>query len=95
LKSETNIDFHFQLYQNLSYYTLSHKSSDFIHQHIVDAYTAQVADLNTKPIAIVYALAGLYFHLVKNYTGRQVQLAQIEMSKNKFIFIINIPHYEK
>lgn len=75
-----------QTYLDLSLYTLSHKSKDFIHQHIVDAYTAQTADDQTKPIALVYALAGLYLHLVQNYTGRQVQLAHIEMSKKTKVF---------
>lgn len=75
-----------QTYLDLSLYTLSHKSKDFIHQHIVDAYTAQTADKQTKPIALVYALAGLYLHLVQNYTGRQVQLAHIEMSKKTKVF---------
>jgi hypothetical protein len=75
-----------QQYLDLSFYTLSHKSNDFIHQHIVDAYTAQVADENTKPIAIVYALAGLYLHLEKKYSGKQVQLAHIEMSKMPKLF---------
>jgi hypothetical protein len=75
-----------QTYLDLSLYTLSHKSKDFIHQHIVDAYTAQTVDEQTKPIALVYALAGLYLHLVKNYSGRQVQLAHIEMSKKNKVF---------
>lgn len=79
-------------YNELAYYTLSHKSNDFIHQNIVDAYTAQVADENTKPIAIVYALAGLYLFLIKNYTGKQVQLAHVTMSKGTKVFEkINLP----
>jgi hypothetical protein len=78
--------YHNQPYLDLSFYTLSHKSNDFIHQHLVDAYTAQVANENTKPIALVYALAGLYLLIVKKYSGRQVQLAHIEMSKKSKIF---------
>jgi hypothetical protein len=73
-------------YNELAYYTLSHKSKDFIHQNIVDAYTAQIADDTTKPIAIVYALAGLYLCLIKKYTGREVQLAHVAMSKGYKIF---------
>ncbi len=73
-------------YNELAYYTLSHKSPDFIHQNIVDAFTAQVADEKTKPIAIIYALAGLYLTIIKNYTGREVQLAHITMSKGSKIF---------
>lgn len=70
-----------ELYHELAYYTLSHKGNTFIHQHIVDAFTAQEADEKTKPIAIVYALAGLYLYLEKKYTGREVQLAHVTMSK--------------
>jgi len=55
-----------ELYHELAYYTLSHQSKDFIHQYVVDAFTAQEADNETKPIAIVYALAGLYLHIIKN-----------------------------
>ena len=73
-------------YNALAYYTLSHKSKDFIHQNIVDAFTAQTADEKTKPIAIVYALAGLYLSIIKNFTGREVQLAHLTMSKGSKIF---------
>jgi hypothetical protein len=71
-------------YHELSFYTLAHPNPQyFIHQHIVDAQTAQTADAHTKPIAIVYALVGLYLMLEKNYTGRQVQQAHVQLSKNK------------
>jgi hypothetical protein len=71
-------------YHELAFYTLAHPDSQyFIHQHIVDAQTAQTADAHTKPIAIVYALVGLYLMLEKNYTGRQVQQAHLQLSKNK------------
>jgi hypothetical protein len=71
-------------YHELSFYTLAHPDNlYFIHQHIVDAQTAQTADAHTKPIAIVYALVGLYLMIEKNYTGRQVQLAHMQLSKNK------------
>lgn len=70
-----------ELYNELAFYTLSHKGKDFIHQHLVDAYTIQTANENTKPIAIIYALAGMYLHVEKNYTGKQVQQAHVEMSK--------------
>ena len=54
-------------------YTLGHRDRAFIHQHAVDAITAQQANENTKPIALVFALVGLYLHLEKGLTGRQVQ----------------------
>jgi hypothetical protein len=51
------------LFHELSFYTLSHGDPAFIHQNSVDAYTAQHADETTKPIAVVFALIGLYLHL--------------------------------
>ena len=72
-----------ELQHQLSYYTLSHPSPSFIHQHIVDAYTAQKADDTTKPIAIVFALVGLYLHLEKNFTGRQVQKAHMQLARRR------------
>ncbi|HEY2495648.1 MAG TPA: DUF5946 family protein [Candidatus Angelobacter sp.] len=71
------------LYYELSYYTLAHSSPSFIHQHIVDAFTAQQADAGTKPIAIVFALIGLYLHVERNFTGRQVQKAHMQMAKKR------------
>lgn len=72
------------LFYELTYYTLAHPDQIyFIHQHAVDAYTAQRADEHTKPIAITFALAGLYLFLEKGYTGRQVQKAHVEMSNHK------------
>ena len=71
------------LYNELSYYTLSHRDPSFIHQHIVDVYTAQTADAHTKPIAITFALAGLYLYLEKHFTGKQVQQMHMKMAKKK------------
>jgi hypothetical protein len=73
-------------FHELSFYTLSLQDKYFIHQHIVDAYAAQTADINTKPIKIIFALAGLYLFIEKKYTGREVQLAHVQMAKGKKIF---------
>lgn len=70
-------------YYELCYYTLAHPSRAFIHQHIVDAYTAQTATANTKPIAISFALIGLYLYIEKKLTSRQVQQAHIHLTKKK------------
>jgi hypothetical protein len=73
-----------ELFHELSFYTLEHPDKAyFIHQHIVDAYTAQHADEHTKPVALCFALAGLYLFAEHNFTGRQVQLAHMEMAKKK------------
>jgi hypothetical protein len=69
------------LYNDLAYYTLAHPDPAFIHQLVVDAYTAQSAGEEAKPIAVVFALIGLYLHLEKGYTGRQVQRAHMQLAK--------------
>lgn len=73
-------------FYELSYYTLSNKDPIFIHQYIVDAYTAQYADISTKPIAITFALVGLFLHIEKNYIGRDVQKMHMLMAKKKRIW---------
>lgn len=68
----------------LAFYTLQHPDQNyFIHQHIVDAFTAQASDETTKSIAITFSLVGLYLFVEKQYTGKQVQNAHIQLSKNK------------
>ena len=47
----------------------------FILQHVVDAHTAQKASTASKPMSVVFALAGLYLHLERGFTGAQVQQA--------------------
>lgn len=71
------------LYNELAYYTLSHSDPSFIHQHAVDAYTAQHADENTKPIGAVFALVGLCLYLEKNFTGRQVQMMHMRLGRHR------------
>lgn len=68
-------------FYELSYYTLAHPDPAFIHQHIVDTFTAQAADRDSKPIAVAFALIGLCLYLEKNYTGKQVQLAHMALAR--------------
>ena len=76
-----------KLFEELSYYTLSHSNSDyFIHQLIVDAFTAQTADKDTKKISLVFSLVGLYLLIEKNYTGKQIQQAHTLLSNYKDYF---------
>src|SRR3954470_17766875 len=70
-------------YHELSAYTLTHGGSDFIHQHVVDAWKAQTATEQSKPIGVVFSLAGLYLHVERGFTGRQVQLAHMQMAKSR------------
>jgi hypothetical protein len=70
-------------YNELAFYTLSLQDQSFIHQHIVDAQSAQTADENTKPIKITFALVGLYLYVEKGFTGKQVQEMHGIMAENK------------
>ena len=65
----------------LAAYTLTHGDLAFIHQHVVDASAAQHATTETKPIAIAFALIGLYLHVERGLSGRQVQRAHIMLAK--------------
>ena len=69
-------------YHQLCAYTLSLRDATFIHQQVVDAYAAQNADENTKPIALTFALIGLYLHEEK-YSGKQVQRAHMELAQKR------------
>lgn len=72
------------LFNELSFYTLGHSEpAYFIHQHVVDAYYAQTATADTKSITLLYALIGLYLFVEQGYTGRQVQIAHLQLSKRK------------
>lgn len=71
------------LYNELAFYMLAHGDPSFIHQNIVDAFAAQHADETSKPIHVVFALVGLYLHVEKNFTGRQVQLAHMQLARRR------------
>jgi hypothetical protein len=72
-----------KLYFELTYWTLTQQDGRFIHQHAVDAYEAQHAGAGTRPITVAFGLIGLYFALEKGYTGRQVQLAHMEIGRTR------------
>lgn len=72
-----------ELYYALMAYTLELRDQAFIHQHVVDAYTAQHAVKNSKPMGVVFALVGLYLHVEKGFTGRQVQRVHMELACRK------------
>ena len=62
-----------EAYAELGAYTLSLGDPDFIHQHVVDTYGAQVQRPTDKPIRLVQSLVGLYLHVEHRFNGRQVQ----------------------
>ncbi len=72
-----------ELLYELSYYTLAHSDPSFIHQHVVDAFAAQHADETTSPIAIVFALVGLYLHVEKGFNGKQVQRCHAQLARRR------------
>jgi hypothetical protein len=72
-----------EAYHKLCYYTLSHGHPSFIHQHIVDAFAAHDSSEGDKPIRLTFALVGLYLHVEKGFTGRQVQLAHMKLGRKK------------
>ncbi len=70
-------------YDELRAYTLSLGDPSFIHQHVVDAFAAQNYTEKDKPITLTYALVGLYLHVEKHFTGKQVQLAHTKLAQKK------------
>ena len=67
----------------LAWYTLAHPDPAFIQHSIVDAYAAQHTDEHSKPITIAFALAGLYLHLERGYTGKGVKKAHMRLARKK------------
>jgi hypothetical protein len=70
-----------QLFSDLSCYTVSKQDAAFIHQHAVDAYEAQHAGGKTRNITVAFGLIGLYLALEKGFTGRQVQIAHMQIAR--------------
>ena len=73
-------------YDQLCCYSLTLGDKTFVHQHVVDAFAAQNATHDDKPIRLTFALVGLYLHLEHGFTGREVQLAHMKMAKNSKIW---------
>jgi hypothetical protein len=68
-------------YDEVYVYTMSRPG--FILQHVVDAFVVQTATADTKPIAIVFGLVGLYLYVEKQFSGTQVQKAHMELARTK------------
>jgi hypothetical protein len=71
------------VYDELALYTLAHGAPSFIHQYVVDAWAAMHAEPETKPLKVTFALVGLYLHVEKKWSGRQVQQAHVKMARFK------------
>jgi len=77
-------------YDEVYAYTMNRPG--FILQHVVDAYAAQTASSASKPIGVVFALIGLYLHVEKRFSGRQVQKAHMELGRRKRAWpIVDLP----
>ena len=64
-------------------YTLAHPDPSFLHQHVVDAFTAQQASERTKPISLTFALVGLFLHIEKHFSGKEVQRAHMKLARKR------------
>ena len=73
----------FSAYDRLYVYTGTRGRETFVLQLVVDAHRAQIATTDTKPIAIVFALVGLYLHVEQGFTGLQVQQAHMQLGRKK------------
>ncbi|MBS1809060.1 MAG: hypothetical protein JST84_12930 [Acidobacteria bacterium] len=76
-----NIEPH--IYNELCSYTLAHAAPSFIHQHVVDAIHAQTCTACDRPLKLAFALVGLYLHIEKEFTGKQVQLVHTKLARRK------------
>lgn len=71
-------------YNTLCGLSFSYFDPSFTHQLAVDAYTAQHAFDESKPIGIVFALIGLCLVNKHDFTGRQVQRFHMNIQKQKW-----------
>jgi hypothetical protein len=71
------------LYHQLSARTLSDRDPTFPHQLAVDAYAAQHAGPESKPITTAFALIGLYLVCERGFTGRQAQLVHMFLGRRR------------
>jgi hypothetical protein len=71
-------------YDELYVYTMGRPS--FVLQHVVDAFGAQTASEDTKPIRLVFALVGLYLRVEKQYSGRRIQQVHMQLGQRRIQF---------
>jgi hypothetical protein len=62
---------------------MSHGDPAFIHQHVVDAWGAQHAAPEGKPIRLAFSLVGLCLKIEHGYSGKQVQNAHRTLANRK------------
>jgi hypothetical protein len=64
-------------------YVYAMRRPGFFLQHVVDATAVQTATDETKPIAVVFGLVGLYLYPEKQFSGKQVQKAHMDLANKK------------
>jgi len=64
-------------------YVYSMGRPGFILQHVVDAFAVQTFNNESKPISVVFGLLGLYLHVEKQFSGRQVQRVHMQLGRAK------------
>ena len=70
-------------YHELCCITLGLGDEAFVHQHVVDAWAAQNAELGDPPMGLAFSLFGLHLHLERGFSGRQVQRAHMALARRK------------
>ena len=68
-------------YDEVYVYTMDRPGS--VLQHVVDAFAVQTANNESMPIGVVFGLVGLYLHVEKQFSGRQVQRVHMELGRRK------------
>ncbi len=68
-------------YDELYVYTMGRDG--FILQHVVDAFGAQTASKDSKPMRVTFALVGLFLRVERQYSGRQVQDVHMQLARHR------------
>src|SRR6266699_1385135 len=68
-------------YDEVYVYTMDRPG--FVLQQVVDAFAVQTANKESRPIGVVFGLVGLYLHVEKQFSGRQVQRVHMELGCRK------------
>ena len=53
---------------------------------MVDAFAAQRATAETKAIAVFFSVIGLFLHVERGWTGRQVQQLHVRLARQKLVW---------
>ena len=69
------------LFDELAFYTLEQPRSEFLHQLAIDTFTAQHATAETKPMAVVFAVLGLYLHAERGFNGLRIQRVHMQLAR--------------